>query len=131
PGRFTLRVAEKTTLTIWVTLDPAAARDPAAAAAAARYDWDELLRQRRSALAAACLFAESQSSTVQKLARAANDFVVYRKSPDGKDGTTILAGYPWFADWGRDTMISLPGLLLVPHRFEEAKRVLGVFAEYV
>src|SRR5207237_2495210 len=69
--------------------------------------------------------------TIQRLARAANDFVVYRKAPDGSDGTSIIAGYPWFADWGRDTMISLPGLLLVTKRFEEAKRVLSVFAEYV
>ena len=36
-------------------------------------------------------------------------------------GTTVIAGYPWFADWGRDTMISLPGLLLVTGRFEEAE----------
>ncbi len=43
---------------------------------------------------------------------AANDFIVARKSPDGRPGCTVIAGYPWFADWGRDTMISLPGLFL-------------------
>jgi glycogen debranching enzyme len=42
--------------------------------------------------------------------------------------TTILAGYPWFADWGRDAFISLPGLLLSTGRFEEAKSVLSTFA---
>ncbi len=42
--------------------------------------------------------------------------------------TTILAGYPWFADWGRDAFISLPGLLLSTGRFEEAKSVLITFA---
>src|SRR5207249_11508249 len=69
--------------------------------------------------------------TIKKLARAANDFVVYRKSPDGTDGSTVIAGYPWFSDWGRDTMIALPGLFLVPRRFEQAKQVLTVFAKYV
>ncbi|CAA9396555.1 MAG: GH133 / GH13_25 [uncultured Phycisphaerae bacterium] len=74
---------------------------------------------------------EQPSLTIQRLARAANDFVVYRKSPTGEDGTTVIAGYPWFADWGRDTMISLPGLLLVTGRFAEARQVLSVFASYV
>ena len=71
------------------------------------------------------------SSTISKLLRAANDFVVARKTPDGKDGTSVIAGYPWFADWGRDTFISLPGLLLVPGKFEQARQVLTVFAAYV
>ncbi|MBN1392141.1 MAG: glycogen debranching enzyme family protein [Sedimentisphaerales bacterium] len=45
--------------------------------------------------------------------------------------TTILAGYPWFADWGRDAFLSLPGLLLATKRYEEAKSVLLMFAEAV
>ncbi|MCA9300812.1 MAG: glycogen debranching enzyme N-terminal domain-containing protein, partial [Phycisphaerales bacterium] len=57
------------------------------------------------------------------LVRAADAFVVTR----APDHTTILAGYPWFADWGRDAMISLPGLLLVTKRFEEARSVLDLF----
>ena len=69
--------------------------------------------------------------TMQKLSRAADDFVVARRRPDGKGGTTVIAGYPWFADWGRDTMISLPGLLLSTERFSEAAQVLTLFAEYV
>lgn len=42
--------------------------------------------------------------------------------------TTILAGYPWFADWGRDAFIALPGLLLSTRRFNEAKSILTTFA---
>lgn len=42
--------------------------------------------------------------------------------------TSIVAGYPWFADWGRDAFISLPGLLLATGRHEEAKSVLTTFA---
>lgn len=76
-------------------------------------------------------FIAHPSPTMQKLIRAANDFVVDRKLPDGTTGSTVLAGYPWFADWGRDTMISLPGLLLTTRRFAQAKQVLSVFAHYV
>jgi predicted glycogen debranching enzyme len=43
----------------------------------------------------------------------------------------VIAGYPWFSDWGRDTMISLPGLFLATGRFEQARQVLSVFAQYV
>lgn len=67
----------------------------------------------------------------QRLFRAAGQFVAKRNRPDGSQGATILAGYPWFADWGRDSMISLPGLLLATHRFKEAGQVLGVFAAHV
>ncbi|HEY6411253.1 MAG TPA: amylo-alpha-1,6-glucosidase, partial [Ktedonobacteraceae bacterium] len=43
---------------------------------------------------------------------------------------TIIAGYPWFADWGRDSMISLPGLLLTTGRYQEARDLLKAFASY-
>ncbi len=65
-----------------------------------------------------------------KLALAGDDFVVRRSIGDRKL-STILAGYPWFADWGRDTMISLPGLLLCTGRFEEAGRTLTAYAENI
>lgn len=44
---------------------------------------------------------------------------------------TIIAGYPWFTDWGRDTMISLPGLLMVPGRLEEARAIIEGFLEHL
>ncbi|AKB82822.1 Putative glycogen debranching enzyme, archaeal type, TIGR01561 [Methanosarcina barkeri 3] len=62
-----------------------------------------------------------------KLIRATDTFVV-RSHISGED--TIIAGYHWYSDWGRDTMITLPGLLLVPYRFEEARTVLDYFARY-
>ncbi|MEJ2701117.1 MAG: amylo-alpha-1,6-glucosidase [Sedimentisphaerales bacterium] len=61
------------------------------------------------------------------LCLAADQFVAKRKVR-GDYSTTILAGYPWFADWGRDAFISLPGLLLATGRFEQAKSVLTTFA---
>ena len=57
------------------------------------------------------------------LARAADAFLVKRGQ-----GKSIIAGYHWFDDWGRDAMISLPGLLLCTGRFEDARLVLKSFA---
>ncbi len=65
--------------------------------------------------------------TDDPLAPAAGDFLVTREA-DGQPLTTVLAGYPWFADWGRDAFIALPGLLLVDRRLGEAAGVLQAFA---
>lgn len=61
------------------------------------------------------------------LALAADDFVVDRFFKSEKLAT-IVAGYPWFADWGRDTFIALPGLLLTTGRLDEARSCLRAFA---
>ena len=58
---------------------------------------------------------------------AADDFVVRRRQGK-RELWTVLAGYPWFADWGRDTFIALPGLLLGVGRLSAARDVLRVFA---
>ncbi len=63
-----------------------------------------------------------------RLTEAAGAFVVTRHREEGPSLTTILAGYHWFGDWGRDTFIALPGLLLETGRFPEARQVLDVFA---
>ncbi len=63
----------------------------------------------------------------QKLLQAADQFIVYRASIDGP---TVIAGYHWFNDWGRDTLIALPGLALVPQRFDLAKGLLQTFGRY-
>lgn len=63
----------------------------------------------------------------EKFCLAADQFIVKRRINDSCR-TTILAGYPWFADWGRDAFISLPGLLLCTGRYEEAFSVLTTFA---
>jgi glycogen debranching enzyme len=51
--------------------------------------------------------------------------------PEVLHGKTIIAGYPWFSDWGRDTMISLPGLTLTTGRSDVARSILRTFASYV
>lgn len=58
---------------------------------------------------------------------AADSFIVERDSIDSK---TVLAGYPWFLDWGRDTMIALVGLTMVTNRLDDAKSILKSFSIY-
>jgi predicted glycogen debranching enzyme len=62
-------------------------------------------------------------SPLPELTKAADSFIVKRGG-----STSIIAGYHWFDDWGRDAMISLPGLLLCTRRLEEAKNVIRSFA---
>lgn len=119
PGKFVLRFESGQSITLVASIDPI---DPIDG-----FDWDAELDARRKALAV----DTSASPTVQNLLRAAKDFIVARRQPNGEPGQTILAGYPWFADWGRDTMISLPGLLISTGRLEEARQVLSTFAQYV
>ena len=68
---------------------------------------------------------------VRQLILAADQFVVKRSLPEEPDGRSIIAGYHWFGDWGRDTMIALPGLTLTTGRPEIAKKTLAAFARYV
>jgi predicted glycogen debranching enzyme len=70
---------------------------------------------------------------VRQTVLAADQFIVDRHSPEVADGKgmTIIAGYHWFADWGRHTMISLPGLALCTGRPEIASLILRTFARYV
>jgi predicted glycogen debranching enzyme len=69
--------------------------------------------------------APNQDSFIQALTVAADQFLVRR----GEDWT-VIAGYPWFTDWGRDTMISLPGLTLFTCNTEIAKGILRNFARH-
>jgi predicted glycogen debranching enzyme len=68
---------------------------------------------------------------VSQLKLAAEQFIVARPTRDNPNGKTIIAGYHWFGDWGRDTMISLPGLTLATGRHEVAREILLDFAPYV
>ncbi len=65
---------------------------------------------------------------IQQLSAAADQFVVRRSSSRGR-GYSIIAGYHWFSDWARDTMISLPGLTLTTGRYGVARAILTTFAD--
>jgi len=62
------------------------------------------------------------------LVKSADNFIVHRQSTNSK---TIIAGYPWFTDWGRDTMIAFSGITLATKRFDDAKDILYTFSKYV
>ena len=84
---------------------------------------------------------EDSDPFIARLALAADQFIVARPAVNSPVGSgvedmgdppvTVIAGYPWFTDWGRDTMIALPGLTLVTRRYAEARGLLRTFAHYV
>ena len=77
------------------------------------------------------LNAKESPSWINHLILAADQFIVNRLVPEDPNGKTIIAGYHWFSDWGRDTMISLPGLTISTGRPEVARSILRTFARYV
>jgi predicted glycogen debranching enzyme len=79
--------------------------------------------RRRTAIVDA---AGSSDPVISQLALAADQFIVKRG-----DGHTIIAGYPWFSDWGRDTMIALPGLTLSTGRPDIARDILLEFSKHI
>jgi len=90
--------------------------------------------RRRALLERSGLAAEREE--IRQLVLAADQFIVHRPPstlalPRTFSPVTVIAGYPWFGDWGRDTMISLPGLLLSTRRYEEAAGLLRTYARYV
>lgn len=74
---------------------------------------------------------ERTPAWIEHLVLAADQFIVERSVPEDPKGKTVMAGYHWFGDWGRDTMISLPGLTLATGRPEIARSILRTFAQYV
>jgi len=70
------------------------------------------------------VFARTGDPVLDEMARRAEVFLVEGNYRDG----TILAGFPWFADWGRDSMIAAPGLAQATGRFGAVARVLNTFA---
>lgn len=70
-------------------------------------------------------------SPVRQLVLAADQFIVRRPTARDTEGKSIIAGYHWFGDWGRDTMIALPGLTLATGRPEVAASILRTYAQFV
>ena len=68
---------------------------------------------------------------IRHLVLAADQFIVHGVLPEESEGRTVIAGYPWFGDWGRDTMISLPGLTLSTGRYDVAGCILRTFSHFV
>lgn len=151
PGLFSWNVAagSEQTLELIARVSPANVRSNRVAVtfdAAANAERDRLneLAASASSRVGASKNATSDPDSVATLVQSADQFIVRRVRAAATgvramagvvpteaalpEETSVIAGYPWFSDWGRDTMISLPGLFLTSGRFDEAKRVLETFA---
>lgn len=124
PGKWSVRITKGVSQTLQIEL---ADRDIDAV------DWNQSSESRRLRVQSSIDHALRQAgnpddpvvrTAISKLAAASDTYIV-----DRTDSTSIIAGYPWFSDWGRDTMISLPGLLLVTGRTDEALDALSTFAQ--
>lgn len=85
-----------------------------------------LIRREETRLEKICKIAAAKTGLQKDLVAAADQFIVNK----GKY-KSIIAGYPWFSDWGRDAFIAMEGLLLRTNRFLDAKSVLKYFANYI
>jgi predicted glycogen debranching enzyme len=136
PGFFKCTINSPVKIALWANLSPAPIRrEP-------KLNWcgteikgvcEDLHKRQNIVLAT----AKTKDKKLRTLCLAADQFIA-KRIPDTKIGetnheprTTILAGFPWFADWGRDVFIALPGLLLSTGRHHEAKSVLTTFAQAV
>ena len=87
----------------------------------------EILRESEERQRALLERSGFKSPVARELARSADAFIADRADMAGK---TIVAGYPYFGDWGRDTMIALPGCVLATGQYETAKSILRTFLAY-
>jgi predicted glycogen debranching enzyme len=126
-GTFEVSLEPGRPRTFVLTMDPAASTDGEAALARRRRHDARIVAAARASRAGAA----PEPAWIDQLTLAADQFVVARPRADDPDGLTVIAGYPWFGDWGRDTMIALPGLALTTGRPEVAARILRTFARYV
>ncbi len=122
PGTFLARLDPGDTAALVYSTEPEADLNAAATLGAAQERQQSLLT--RAA-------AEDADPVEQQLVLAADQFLVARPMADAPGGRSVIAGYHWFNDWGRDTMISLPGLALATGRAEEADSILRTFARYL
>ena len=96
------------------------------AAYAQRQAYEELLLDKARSIHPVPL-----SKPLRQLILAADQFIVKRPTVQNPNGRSIIAGYHWFSDWGRDTMIALPGLTLTTGRPDVAATILRTFSHYV
>ncbi|MCP9469646.1 MAG: amylo-alpha-1,6-glucosidase [Nitrospira sp.] len=115
PGEFEFTITPERPRTLILTIEQTDSLDPAS-----------LLRQERERRAALMNQASRFAPLTFRLWRASDAFIVKRGN-----GHAVLAGYPWFTDWGRDTFISLAGLCLVTGRHDQARQIIESYATHV
>jgi len=131
-GELRATIAPGGSLTIVASTEATVSLDGEAAFAKRQGEVSSLLA-RFSAANVAVTNENSQPSTpiVKQLVLAADQFIAARPLDGAPNAKTILAGYPWFNDWGRDTMIALPGLCLVTGRLWLARNILRTFSRFI
>ena len=95
-------------------------------ALATSYERMSIARRRSSAVDPTSRLPRLDDEFTQSLTAATEQYIVSRG-----ETKTVIAGYHWFSDWGRDTMISLPGLTLLTGKHDVARSILRTFAEHV
>jgi predicted glycogen debranching enzyme len=134
PGYFRADLVPDREVTLVASTEP---WDAVRALTPAHAEEAERERRRRLLAMAEC---EESASLAAELVLAADQFIVTpagrveetaRARAAGEEVRTVIAGYHWFTDWGRDTMISLDGLTLATRRFREAVHILTTFGHYV
>ncbi len=111
PGVFRLSLPSGRTASLVISTEERNPADAPAWAAQERRLRDELLSR-----------THLKGSLGRTLTMAADQFLVSRG-----EGMSVIAGYPWFGDWGRDSLVSLPGLCLATGRPEDAEKILDVW----
>lgn len=125
PGSYSCRIDHPDSVILWATLSAEEnALEPP------RPDREVLISSLKQHEKNLCQKAYVRDPIQKALFVSAGQFVIERLV-DYKTTPTILAGYPWFLDWGRDTFIALPGLCLSTERFDTAAGVLQTFAAAV
>jgi predicted glycogen debranching enzyme len=129
PGTLAVELAGNATVTLLVSVEP---QDIAEGQAPG----EALDRERRRRFVLAGRAGSRGHAIASQLAMAADAFVItpgaVRAEPHARvEPRSVIAGYHWFTDWGRDTMIGLEGLTLVTGRHDDARRILLTFASYM
>lgn len=122
---FSCRLDSGQAVVIVVSTDPAADLD------GERAREGHATRERSVAAAAATVAIGETPAWIRQLTLAADQFIVKRPVASDPDARSIIAGYPWFCDWGRDTMVALAGLTLTTGRPEIAKSILRAFSRFI
>ncbi|MEE8243380.1 MAG: amylo-alpha-1,6-glucosidase [Pseudomonadales bacterium] len=126
-GTFTVELRPGGSVTFLASTDPASSEAEGASL-------QQRLARERTLLEKFAVANPELSSDVPpwiaQLVLAADQFIVSRPLADQLNGRTVVAGYPWFGDWGRDTMISLPGLTLCTGRSGVARAILRTFSRF-
>jgi predicted glycogen debranching enzyme len=126
-GTFRATLQPGGSVTFALSTDPGAMLSGETASEQCTCRQENLLRS----FAATSPIAAAAPEWIRHLVLAADQFIVARPLSDDPDALSVIAGYHWFGDWGRDTMIALPGLALSTGRPEIARNILKTFSRYV